>query len=162
MALSTYSDLTTSVAGWLHRADLTNAIPDFITLAESKIYNRLRIRDMETSVASTMAAGVVAVPTSYVELKDAYISSTSPYGRLERKTAEWIYERYPFRTADRQPGYLAREGSNFIFGPFPDSNYTVTLVFWNKLPTLSVSTNSIWTAYPGLWLYGSLLEAAPY
>ena len=162
MALSTYSDLTSSVASFLHRSDLTSQIPDFITLSESLIWNKLRVRQMETTMATVMASGVIAIPTNYIQLKQAYISSTSPYGPLERVTIDFIYNKYPSRVADRQPVFIAREVSNFIFGPYPDSNYTVTFVYYNKLAALSSATNSIWTSYPGLWLYGALLQAAPF
>jgi hypothetical protein len=117
---------------------------------------------METTQASTIAAGVIAVPSNYIALKDAYISSTSPYGRLERKTAEWIYDHYPSRSAEDQPAYIAREGSNFIFGPYPDGNYTVTLVYYNRLAAISGATNSVFDSYPGLWLFGALCESAPF
>ena len=33
MALTTYTELKASVADWLNRTDLTNVIPDFISLA---------------------------------------------------------------------------------------------------------------------------------
>src|SRR5690242_9930704 len=133
MALDgTYSGLQASVADFLHRANLTSVIPDLITLADNRINNDLRHRAMETSTASTIASGVIAVPTNYIELKDAYISSTSPYVNLDRKTANWIYDKYPFRTSDSTPRFIAREGSNFIFGPYPDANYTVTLVYYNR------------------------------
>lgn len=160
MALTTYAELQTALANELARADLTSFIPDWITLAESRINKNLRVRQMETSSASTMSAGVVAVPTNYVALKDSYISSTSPYQNLERKASEWIYGTYPQRTADSTPGYIAREGSNFIFGPYPDANYTVTLVYWNRLAALSTGVNSVFTAYPGLWFFGALCESA--
>jgi hypothetical protein len=117
---------------------------------------------METAQASTMASGVLAVPSNYIELKDAYISSTTPYVNLARKSAEWIYENYPYRIAHNTPSFIAREGSNFIFGPYPDTNYTVTLVYYNRLAALSSAVNTVFTTYPGLWLYGALLEAAPY
>lgn len=109
-----------------------------------------------------MAAGVLAVPANYIELKDAYISSTTPYMNLDRKTAEWVYEKYPYRAADNTPKFMAREGSNFIFGPFPDSNYTVTLVYYNRFPALSSAVNSVFTTYPGLWLWAALSQAAAY
>src|SRR6267378_826360 len=127
MSLATYSDLQSAVTNWLHRADLSGSIPDFITLADGRINNDLRHRAMETSMASTMAAGVIAVPTNYIELKDSYISSTVPYGNLDRKSAEWIYEKYPRRTSDRQPSFIAREGSNFIFGPYPEETTRLPL-----------------------------------
>lgn len=162
MSLDTYANLKTAIADTLHRSDLTNFIPDWITLAESRINKNLRVRQMETSQASTMAAGVVAVPANYVELDDAYISSTDPYGSLERKSANWIYDNYPSRIADSTPGFIAREGSNFIFGPYPDGNYVVTLVYWNRLASLSSATNTVFTSYPGLWLFGALCESAPW
>ncbi len=163
MALDgTYAGLQSSIASWLHRSDLTATIPDLVILADSRINNDLRHRAMETSQASTIAAGVVAVPANYVELKDAYISSVTPYGNLDRKTAEWIYEKYPYRAADRQPAYIAREGGNFIFGPFPNSNYVVTLSYYNRFAALSSAVNSVFTTYPGLWLWAALAESAPF
>lgn len=162
MALATYNDLLTNVAGWLHRSDLTASIPDFVTLTESKINKALRVREMETTTASTIASGVIAVPTNYVALKDAYISSSSPIGGLQRKTAEFIIDRYPNRVADKMPQAIARQGSNFIFGPYPDSNYVVTLVYYNRLTPLATAVNSVYTNYPGLWLFGALAESAPF
>lgn len=162
MALATYNDLLTNVAGWLHRSDLTASIPDFVTLTESKINKALRVREMETTTASTIASGVIAVPTNYVALKDAYISSASPIAGLQRKTAEFIIDRYPNRVADKMPQAIARQGSNFIFGPYPDSNYVVTLVYYNRLTPLATAVNSVYTNYPGLWLFGALAESAPF
>jgi hypothetical protein len=162
MSLQTYSDLQGAVANWLHRADLTSYIPDFITLADGRINNDLRHRAMETVQATTIAAGVISVPTNYIELKDAYISSISPYVNLDRKTANWIYDKYPVRVATGTPKFMAREATNFIFGPYPDSNYVVTLDYYNRFPSLSSSVNSVFTSYPGLWLYASLCEAEPF
>ena len=36
MAISTYAELKTSIANWLDRSDLTDVIPDFIALAETR------------------------------------------------------------------------------------------------------------------------------
>jgi hypothetical protein len=162
MSLQTYSDLTGAVASWLHRADLTTYIPDFITLADSRINNDLRHRAMETVQATTIAAGVISVPTNYIELKDAYISNVSPYVNLDRKTANWIYDKYPVRVATSTPKFMAREGTNFIFGPYPDSNYVITLSYYNRFAALSSSVNSVFTSYPGLWFYAALSEAEPF
>lgn len=160
MALDTYAGLQTSIANELARSDLNSYIADWITLAESRINSILRVRQMETTTASTMSSGLLAVPTNYIELKNAYLTSTTPYQGLDRKTVNWIYEAFPFRQADRQPAFIAREGSNFIFGPFPDANYTVQLQYYNRLGALSTGTNSVFTAYPGLWFFGALCESA--
>lgn len=162
MSLDTYSGLVTAIQNELHRSDLATYVPDWITLAESRINKELRVRAMETSTASTMASGVIAVPTNYLSLKNAYISSIQPYQALERKTDTWIYDNYPYRVATGTPKFIAREGTNFIFGPYPDTNYTVQLVYWNRFLPLSTTTNSIFLAYPGLWLFGALCESAPW
>lgn len=162
MSLDTYNGLVTAIQNELHRSDLATYVPDWITLAESRINKELRVRAMETSSASTMASGVIAVPTNYLSLKNAYISSIQPYQALERKTDTWIYDNYPYRVATGTPKFIAREGTNFIFGPYPDTNYTVQLVYWNRFLPLSTATNSIFTAYPGLWLFGALCESAPW
>lgn len=48
MALDgTYSGLLASIAAWLDREDLTAMIPDFVTLAEARLNDRLRLAPME-------------------------------------------------------------------------------------------------------------------
>jgi len=44
MALTTYSELKTSIADWLNRSDLTTQIADFIALTEADFNSKLRVR----------------------------------------------------------------------------------------------------------------------
>ena len=53
MAISTYTELKTSIANFLNRDDLTATIPDFISLAESSINNEIRHWRMETRAETT-------------------------------------------------------------------------------------------------------------
>lgn len=163
MSISTYGELKTAVAGWLNRSDLTSIIPDLIRLGELRIYRDLRIRPMETALNSTISSGVIAVPSGYVELKYAYIDTT-PVGKLQRKDSEWIYFNYPTRAADGQPKFIAREADNFIFGPYPDSTYTIKGIYYKRLDALSDSNTTNWftTNASDLLLWASLCEAAPY
>jgi hypothetical protein len=116
---------------------------------------------METAFSTAISSGVIALPTGYKELKFAYIN-TSPVARLTRKAASWIYEKYPFRSAYGQPAFIAREGSNFIFGPYPDSTYTVSGVYYKNLGPLSSSAHAVFTNNPDLYLYATLVAAEPY
>lgn len=161
MAIDSYSTLQTAVSNRLHRTDLTSLIPDFIALGEARIYRDLRIRCMETALSSTIASGVIAVPTGYVELKHAYIDG-SPSGKLTRKNADFIYFNYPTRSADGKPKYIAREADNFIFGPYPDSAYTVKGIYYKRLDALSDSNTTNWfiTNAPDILLFAALYEAA--
>lgn len=175
MSTDNYTDLKANIASWIMRSDLTSVIPDFITLCEQRIYRGcdpignlpamegLRVRAMETALDETIASGVIAVPTGYLELKHAYINST-PTKPLERKSPEWIYENYPTRSAQDKPATIAREGDNFIFGSYPDSTYNVKGIYYKELDPLSDSNLTNWftdNAY-GLLLFGSLVEAADY
>jgi hypothetical protein len=158
-----FASLQAALASWLNRSDLTATIPDLIALGELRIYRDLRVRQMETAFSTAISSGVLAVPTGYREMKYAYVSG-SPMMKLQRKDAEWIYQNYPTRSADRQPKFFAREAENFIFGPYPDTNYTVNGVYYKRLTALSDSNTSNWliTDVPDLILFASLCEAAPY
>lgn len=163
MTISTYATLQTALQGWLHRTNLDSQITDFIALAEARIYRKLRIRCMETQLSTAIASGVIAVPTGYIEMKHARIDG-SPTGKLQHKNDEWIYANYPTRSSDGQPKFFAREADSFIFGPYPDSAYTVKGVYYKRLTALSDANPTNWftTDAPDLLLYGALCEAAPY
>jgi hypothetical protein len=163
MTISTFTQLSTSVSNWLHRADLTAVVEDFIMAGEWKINRLLRIRAMEADLSVAIASGVAALPSDYVQLKFAYISGT-PTQPLQRKTAQWIGENYPTRSSSGKPLYIGRQGSNFVFGPYPDSSYTVAGVYYKRLDPLSGANETNWfTANaPDLLLYAALCEAAPY
>ena len=163
MSIASYSDLQTAVSNWLNRADLTSYIPDLITLAQARIYRELNIRTMETALNVTISSGVAAVPSDYINLKSAYIDGT-PVQVLQRRKVEFIYDKYPTRSSGGKPKFIAREGSNFIFGPYPDSGYTVKGIYYAQLPSLSNSNTTNWfTANaPDILLFASLAEAEPF
>ena len=160
MALGTYSDLQTAIGNWLDRSDLTSYVTDFISLAEQSIYQTLRVPEMESALNVTISGGIIAVPADLIELKSAYIdgSSTQP---LQRTSVGFLYERYPTRSSQGLPKYIAREGASFVFGPYPDADYTVKGIYYARPPALSNSntSNFLTTDYPNLLLYGSLVEA---
>jgi len=43
MALSNFTELKSSIANWIHRNDLSAVIPDFITLADMRIFLELDV-----------------------------------------------------------------------------------------------------------------------
>jgi hypothetical protein len=161
MAITTYAELQTAVSNWLHRADLASIVPDLITLGEKRIFREVRVRIMESALNGTIASGVLAVPADYLELKSAYIDGT-PVVQLQRASLSQVYEKYPLRTSTCKPKVIAREGSNFVFGPYPDGDYTVKGIYYAKPTTISSSDNALFVANPDLYLFAALCEAAPY
>ena len=121
----------------------------------------VRARPMETAFSDTIASGVIALPTSYLELKYAYINQT-PVEWLKRQKAQFIYEKYPTRSAANVPKYIAREGSNFIFGPYPASTYTVAGVYYKDIGPVSSSAHALFTENPDLYLFAALCETEPF
>ena len=160
MSITTYAELKTAVKNWLRRGtEMDSYVDDLVTLGEKRIYRKLRVRAMEEALNSTIASGVIAVPSDYVSIKHAYVDGTPVQG-LQRKSAEWIYSNYPTRSADGKPKFIARESTNFIFGPYPDSGYTVKGIYYKRLSALSSATNDIFTNHPDLYLFAALAETA--
>ncbi len=162
MSITTYAELKTAVASWLARTsdtDFTAMVPDFITLSEAAIYRRLRVREMETAVDLTISTQATALPSGFIGARRLYLS-TNPIYMLEPVSVEYIYSRWASETG--QPAHYAIEGDNLIVGPTPDQTYTGKLLYWKRLAALSSAVNNLFTNNPDLFLYGALLQAAPY
>jgi hypothetical protein len=163
VSITTYEELQTAIGRWSKRANLSDLFADFIRLGEVRIGRDLRIRAMETTLESTIASGVIAVPTGYAELKFAYVDGT-PIRPLERKDAEAVLSRYPTRSAEGQPRLIARQGSSFIFGPYPDTTYTIKGIYYKRFDALSDQNPAGWLVVnaPDLILSAALAELFMY
>lgn len=161
--ITDYATLDTAVDDYLARSDLSSYVPNFIQNCEAKLYKTLRLRTMETALSGTISSGVLSVPSDYIELKYAYVN-VSPIRWLQKVTPEQVYYEYPTRSGSEYPQVIAREGSNFIFGPYP-GDYDIAGLYYARLTSLDASTNTTnWFTdnAPDLLLYGSLLEAEPF
>lgn len=166
--ITNYTTLQTAVADWLAKSNLTSFIPNFIQNWEEKFYRQPKNFGswMEQSLSSTIASSVIAVPTGYLAMKYAYVNG-SPSSRLDRMSLNQLLGTYPRGGDTGLPVWYARDGSNFIFGPAPDSTYTIKGTYWAK-PTLMRSFASDAAAHwiivnaPDLPLYGALIEAEPF
>lgn len=160
MAITTYAELKTAVTSWMDitASDISTKIDDLVTIAEKRIHREAFSRDTEVALSGTVSSGVVAVPSDYIKLKFAYIDGT-PVQKLERRTAEWIYAEYGTRSANGRPKYIGRQASNFIFGPYPDSAYSVIGVYYGKPGTLSSAVYNLFTNNPDLFLFACLAES---
>ena len=121
---------------------------------------------MENALSVTLSNNVAAVPTSpqYLGLKIAYFSGKAP---LKRVTLEQLYSRYPRgRGSAGVACFVARNGSNFEFGPENQSGDLLG-TYYGK-PTLlrnfaaDAAAHFLIVNAPQLCLYGSLLQAEPF
>lgn len=165
--ITNYGTLKTAVADYLARSDLATFIPNFVQNAELKAYRRLRLRFMETSLSATISSGVIAVPSDYLEMKNLRVVSGGREYPLVRSTLEQLYEMYPLRTATGLPRVFAREGSNIIFGPYPDTTYTIKGIYYARPATFLYEgadggTSWLTSNAADMMLYASLVEAEPF
>jgi hypothetical protein len=166
MALTTYTELKASLADWLNRTDLTSAIADFISLAEAQMERQLRTRQMIVRANATFAAAAEygTVPDDFLETKSIKLD-TNPVTSLSFQTIEAMDQlSNTTYLSSGKPLYFTVVGNQFRLLPIPDGEYTAELVYYAKLTKLSstVATNFLLTQAPDVYLYGSLLQAAPY
>jgi len=161
MALSTFSDLKTSIANYLARDDLTTYIPDFITLAESRINKDVRSRHMlkHATTATTASDDTVLLPENFLEAKDMFVQG-SPKTPLTYVTPTHYAGIYGGSSVGK-PKVFTIIGAEFRLGPSPDSAYTLEILYYERVPALSDSqtTNDIIFYHPELYLYAAMAEA---
>ena len=164
MALSTYAELKTSIGDWLNRSDLTNAIPDFISLAEAQVERTLRTRQMIVRANASFDAQYGAVPADFLETKSLKLTSTNPQTPLQFLSIDALDNKASEYTGSGKPRFFGVVGGQFRLVPVPDATYTTELTYYAKLTKLSssVATNWLLTSSPDIYLYGALLQAAPY
>jgi hypothetical protein len=65
--------------------------------------------------------------------------------------------------ATGKPIYYSIVQNNIEFAPVPDGDYTIEIVYYQKVPPLSLNTtNWLLSAHPDAYLYGTLQHSAPY
>ena len=164
MALTTYTELKTSIGDWLNRSDLTSVIPDFISLAEAQIERTLRTRQMIVRANASFDAQYGAVPSDFLEAKSLKLTSTNPQSPLSFLSIDALDAEMTKYTGSGKPKFFGVVGGQLRIVPTPDATYTTELTYYAKLAKLSNSNTSNWllASSPDIYLYGALLQAAPY
>jgi len=158
MAFDSYANLQLSIAVWLMRDDLTSNIPDFITLCESRCNRRLRVREMETSVTLTPVNNVCTLPSDFLEARSVR-GSTDPVSVLTPLSLDMAADS--FNTAG-YPFHFTIQGNSLMARAPTTSN--IVLDYYGKIPALTNGNTTNWLLLkaPEIYLYGSLLESAPF
>ena len=162
MALSTYTELKTSIANWLNRSDLTTEISDdFIKLAEADLNSKLRVRSMIAQSSFTIDTETEALPTGFLQIRDFYILSGATKYPLRYMTPSQMDSTKGTSNTGVPVAYTIL-GNTFRFMPKPDAAYSGVLNYYKSFDALSstTATNYILTNHPGIYLYGALFHAA--
>lgn len=170
MSIASYSDLNTAVANYLARDDLTARIPEFIALAEAKFNRELRCRQMETRSTTSVSLSntepeMVSLPSDFQSMRSFRITSVTGRPRLEYMSDTQMDEyRQTIGNVAGQPKYFSIFGNEIELCPTPDDAYTIEMKYRATVTALTASATTNWLILlaPDLYLYGTLLEAAPY
>lgn len=166
------ASLQTAVIEYLARDQDTTLIarvPTFIQIFEARMNRELFVRQMETrSTALTDPnAGepeFIALPTDFQSMRRMRLSSYQGKPLLEFKSTIQMDE-YRAQTVNMAgcPKYFSIFGNEIELAPTPDAAYTVEMIYRQVLPSLnSNTTNWLLALAPDAYLYGVLLESAPY
>jgi len=164
MAITSYSTLQTAVGDWLNRSDLSAVIPDFITLAEAQFNRTLRHRKMVERATATLDTEYSAMPADWLE-SIRYQINSNPITVMSFVSPDQAALLKSDFGASGFPVYYTQIGQQFQVIPAPDSNsYTGELTYYAKIPALSAGNTSNWLLVdsPDIYLYGALLQSAPY
>lgn len=173
MALVTdYTSLQAAATEWLARdqdATLIARIPTFIQFAEAKFNRELFVRQMEQRSSATLTFGVtdaefVLLPPDFQSMRRVRLASVTGKPNLSFMSQTQMDEfRSTNSDAAEKPQFFTIFGSEMELAPTPDAAYTIEMVYRTIIPPLaSNSTNWLLQLAPDLYLYGVLLESAPY
>lgn len=162
MPYSTYSELIAAVVDEMKDSTLEDKAPDFIRLAEAQFNRQLFTSDSEATQTTLLASGTesTAMPSDFRRLRSLFIDSEKVLAQLSPDDfrARWIEGDTGI------PETFAIIGTDFHWGPIPDSDYTVTCVYVQGIPLLSETNTTNWLLedHPDLYLYGALRQAELY
>jgi hypothetical protein len=168
--LSTYDGLCATVADWLNRADLTAIIPTFVALAEAGMSTDERFRTQSLTVRSQalLTSAVITLPADFLEMTALRLVGVVPpvtgSETLEYMAPADLDEIRSTYATPGQPRYYTIVGQSLEVLPAPDKAYTAEMLYHSRATPLSATnqTNPILANHPGLYLYGVLMQAAPY
>lgn len=170
--ITDYTSLQTAVTEYLARDQdtfLIARIPTFIQLTEAKLNRDLFVRQMEqrsTALIDTTESEpeFIALPADFQSMRRIRLSSVTGKPRLEFMSGSQMDDyRAIIGDSQDQPKFFTIFGSEIELCPQPDSDYTVEMVYRQNIPSLATnSTNWMLTLAPDIYLYGALLESAPY
>lgn len=166
MALTNWTELKASVAGYLNRTDLTTAIADdFIPACEAEM--KRQIRRMTESTTIYVSAGNMDGPTDMAEPISCVLDSGSPSQDKPLKlcTPQMLAEVRARNNGETgRPTHFAFYDEQLQFGPVPDQSYDANLVYYQQFTSLASGTasNAVLVQAPDAYLAGTLIQACLY
>jgi hypothetical protein len=170
MSVDTYDNLQDEVASWLfNRSDLATKTPTFIRMFEAKGNRILRCRQMEQRSTANidMNSGepeFIALPLNFHTMRRLRLKSVTGTPSLKFVVpAQMDMLREKDNTAGT-PTHFTVFGDELELYPTPVQTEQLEMIFRKNITPLADDNQTNWLLdlAPDLYLYGALLEAAPY
>lgn len=163
MSITTYSELQTAISNWLNRSDLTDRIPEFIALAEARFKREYRLRKVQSRTLS-VSADDTALGSDYKSLIDLYHDGSTYFGPIQIVDPSTLATKKALTLGTTgAPEYAAVIAGELRMAPVPDQSYSLKMVYDSQItPLATSSTNWLLDDAPDVYLFGSLVESAPY
>jgi hypothetical protein len=162
MSINNYTELQTAIGNWLNRSNLTDRIPEFISLAEGELNVKLRLREMNKIATGPYSNGsrYVALPSGHLELLNLQIkvatADDSTYENPVFVAPEKLARRYVSSTGTPK-FYTLRD--QIEFNQEVSALHTLKMNYIKGWDISTDTTNWLLSNFEGIYLWGSLLQA---
>jgi hypothetical protein len=105
------------------------------------------------------------LPSDFQTMRSARLSGVTGKPRLAFMSQTQLEDyRFSIDDVSDQPVYFSIVGDQMELAPTPNEDYDVEIVYRARIPALTSGNTTNWllTLAPDLYLYGALLESAPY
>lgn len=173
MTINTYATLKAAIANYLERSDLTDRIPEFISLAQSTMYRGrmgqdartwvippLRIRDMITTADITVTSGVGSLPSGWLEFVRLWIDATDQ-PNLKYLPIQTFYDNAGAHNTTANSDTLAYTIEGSTIRTAAPMTETLKSVHFAPLTAMSADGDADWIVAnaPQVYIDGALAEA---
>ena len=170
MTLATRAELITEVQSWLFgRDDIAAKVPTFIRMFEAKANRILRCRQMEerayaTADILTGAPEFISLPDNFQTMRRVRMPEEALTRTLKFAVPSQLDALREQNNAAGTPEFFTVFGTQLELYPTPNAATVLEMIYRRTLPPLVEATDTNWLldSAPDLYLYGTLMEAAPY
>ena len=164
MAITTYTNLKSTILDFLNRDDMAAIVPTFVSLAEASMNRTVRHWRQEKRSNANLNSRYSEVPTDFLQIIRFGIISgrTSPLEMISQ--GEMLDRRSQSANTSGTPLFYALTAGEIELFPTPSEAFATELYYYSKIDPLSDSNASNWLLqdYQDAYLYGSLIHSAPY
>lgn len=160
-----YQTLKSTLTSYLHRSDLEDMIPTFVTMAESRVNRDVKLIEMEVRATTTVSSGTnrIPLPDDFQELYNIQVNGDDGKTVMEQLSLVQMDVIYQDATTGT-PIHYARTGLTLEIQPVPGEDVELEIIYRKRFDSLSEDsdTNDLLENDPSIYVYAAMLEASPF